>query len=648
MPNIRFLPQDIVISAKPGLPLLDAAARAGILLAADCGGQGVCGRCAVKVAAGRLPGDGGDALSPALREKGYALACQSVCGHDDLVLQTDVSLSGEGQFVETAPPSGVDVLAPPTGAPGGLLPLASLVALRVDKPGIEDGLSDADRLLRALARALPGSSPVFTLEALRGLAAALRQDEGRVTAAVCLRENAGRILAVLPGHAPRPCLGAAVDLGTTTVAVSLADLTQGRILAEKSAYNGQISRGLDVISRINYAARPRRLEELRELALGTINALITDCAREAGRDVRDVYAVSLAGNTVMSHLLLGLAPEHIRLSPYTPTVRVFPALTAREAGLAAHPEAEAVLAPCVGSYVGGDIVAGLLSTGMGKAPGKSLAEGEVELFLDIGTNGELAVGGTDFIMTCACSAGPAFEGGGISCGMPARAGAVERAALSPDGSGLVLSVIGGGKPAGICGSGMISLMAALFRAGILDPAGKFDASAAPPGMRTRIRREGRRAVFVLASREEAAPAAGGEGEELVISETDVENCIRAKAAIYCACDLLLTHIGLGFEDISRFYIAGGFGRFLDIADATTIGLLPDIGREKFLYLGNASLTGARAALFDKKKRRRMLELAESMTYAELMSSPEYMDGYVAALFLPHTDAGRFPSVKTGK
>jgi uncharacterized 2Fe-2S/4Fe-4S cluster protein (DUF4445 family) len=632
MPFVTFLPQNIRVEAASGASLLDAAHEAGAILDAECGGEGVCGKCRVRIVSGPIPPGSADFLPQNLLDAGCILACKAALGDEDLIVETTAASRGQGQFAEDA----VDEAAVPDRALSR--PLAQRFHLAVPPAAPEDGLADADRFAVALGKALPecvGRAPDIPLPVLRTLAQTLRREDGRVSATLALRGENARIIDISPGHDARSLLGAAVDIGTTSVTVSLLDLQSGARLASQSDFNAQISRGLDVISRINYAARPERLEELRRLVLDTINRLVREAAASKGFAPEDIVAAVLAGNTVMSHLVLGLPPEHIRLEPYTPTVREFPTFIAEALGLCMHPRAEIFLSPCVGSYVGGDIVSGLLTTNLA---GDASDPEAMELFLDIGTNGELAVGGADFLMTCACSAGPAFEGGGVSCGMPAGAGAVERISIDPQTGALALSVIGGGAPKGLCGSGMISLIAELFRAGLLDPAGKFDRSGASP----RIRVDGRRAVFTLAEAAESATDA-----PLVVNETDVENLIRAKAAIYCACDLLLTHIGLTFDDVATFSIAGGFGRFLNLEDAVTIGLLPDVDRAKFRFLGNACLTGARLALLSEDRRAKQIELARSMTYAELMTSPEYMDGYTAALFLPHTDGTRFPSVKKG-
>jgi uncharacterized 2Fe-2S/4Fe-4S cluster protein (DUF4445 family) len=337
----------------------------------------------------------------------------------------------------------------------------------------------------------------------------------------------------------------------------------------------------------------------------------------------------LAGNTTMIHLLLGLPPRYIREAPYVPTVNFVPELRAQEIGLKIDPQALVACAPGVGSYVGGDITSGLLCTDL------PINSQDVFLFMDIGTNGEIVIGNADWMVGCACSAGPAFEGSGIKCGMRAAEGALERVAIGDDRETVKYSVIGGGKPAGICGSGLISLLGELFRQEIVDRSGRFFQS---PGEGRIVQHEGRRA-FLLADGEQALY-----GKDLLITEADLENLIRTKAAIYAACSLVLENVGLTWDSIARVYIAGGFGRYIRIADAVFIGMLPDLPLERFRYIGNSSLTGAYIALLSREHRRRLAEIAARITYLDLSSNPQYMDSYIKALFLPHTDLRQFPTV----
>ncbi|MEW5772443.1 MAG: ASKHA domain-containing protein [Thermodesulfobacteriota bacterium] len=618
MPKITFEPRGRSVDVAPGTGLLEAAARAGVRVASECGGKGACGSCLCLAQGGKVAGDSAAFLAPEVVGEGYVLACRALAGEEDTTLRVPEQSSCEsGQFVSEDPTCGEAPAPEPADLPAAVLSLA------VEPPRAGDGRSDLDRVGAALEKA-GEERPAFALSAMRKAAAALRAEEGRISLA--LDRTRGRAFRLRPAGAAGHPVGAAVDLGTTTVAAALVDLATGRTLAADTAYNTQTSRGLDVISRIAWAARPGGLRELTRLARGAVNRLLEGLARRVGLARRDITAVSLSGNTTMTHLLLGLPPEHIRLAPYTPTVFAPDGLDCREAGLFAHPAAPLFLAPAVGSYVGGDIASGLLASGVAEAEGLSL-------FLDLGTNGEAVLGDRDFLLCCACSVGPAFEGGGLSHGMRAAFGAVERVDVDPASGAAEAQTIGGGPALGLCGSGAISLMAGLFRAGWLDPAARLDRSRTSPA----IRIDGRSAEYLL------VPAhASGTERDITVSETDFDNLLRAKAAVYAGCDLLLARAGLEFADLDQVVVAGGFGRFLDVESAAAIGLLPDLPREKLRFAGNASLAGSARCLLSRAAQARRREIAGRMTYLDLSDEPAYMDRFTAALFLPHTEAARFP------
>ncbi len=511
-----------------------------------------------------------------------------------------------------------------------LAPLYRVLRLTVPPASIEEHYSDWKRLTRELARAYPDVPVEADLSVLRALAGAMREQDGEITVALAEQGGVLRVVEVHPGHVELRARGLAIDIGTTTVAAQLVDLNDGRVLATATSYNQQIRRGADVISRIDYARTPERRAELRQLVLDTINGLVADLSRESGVDASDVRAAFIAGNTTMIHLLLALPPRYIRETPYVPTVNPVPVLPAAEVGLAIRPDAVVECAPGVGSYVGGDITAGLLSTDL------LTNHDEVFLFLDIGTNGEIVIGNADWMVGCACSAGPAFEGSGIKCGMRATSGAIEQIELGACGRSVSYKVIGGGKPEGICGSGLICLAGELFRRGVVDAAGHFN----PDNGNPRLVSAGSRSAFVVEFGERTA-----NGEDLLITEADIENLIRTKAAIYAACSLVLENVGLGWNAIGRVYIAGGFGRYIRVSEAVLIGMLPDLPHGRFTYIGNSALTGAYIALLSREHRAKLAETASRMTYLDLSSDARYMDSYVKAMFLPHTELAQFPSVE---
>lgn len=630
MPLVTFHPGGKSIEVPSGTALLDAIRQASIGIDASCGGQGNCGKCLVRIEAGEIGSEHWELLSASQEAQGFVLACKSTILEAPVIVEIpEQSLKSGGQFIDETDVTCINqqdlfpnerILDPPVWK----------YFLDVPKPQLQDGLSDLDRLIRAIQNRCGKKEVDVPLSIIRQVAETLRADDGKVTATVVEKAHRICVVALESGDRTSRQFGIAIDIGTTTVAVQLVDLKSPRILAVRTAYNDQIDCGLDVISRINYARRPERLVELRAKALSTINGLVKAVCQACEVDPREVMSAVAAGNTTMIHLLLGLGPEYIRLEPYTPTVMQSLNLSARAIGIEISPESMVYISPAVGSYVGGDITSGLLCTGIASGSEK------VNLFIDIGTNGELVIGNQEFLLACACSAGPAFEGGGIECGMRAARGAIDKVNIDP-GSGIATyQTIGNLKPAGICGSGMISLLADLFLTGWIDPAGKLDRHRESAA----IRIEGRQARFVIVSAEDSAS-----DRPIMISEPDIENIIRAKAAIYAACSLMLEQVELDFAHLDKIFIGGGFGRFLDIEKAVIIGLIPDLPRDRYQYLGNSSLMGACKALVSRQSRELQLELCQRMTYLELNTNPAYMDQYTGALFLPHTDIQRFPSVK---
>jgi len=681
MPVITFIPANRSIDVAVGTSLLDAAALVGVAISAPCGGEGVCGECRVRVTGGEVERLQRGGLSPEEVTEGWALACSSRVLADATIALAPQQAAGTAQIVTNGRQAGEEDTGTPATA-GELRrgdaetrrplsePPAVKCLLRVPPPELGQGLCDYERLAKALSDAGGPEQAAVDLDALRQLAGALRERNGEVTLTVTQEDT--EILRIEPGDTTDRQFGLAVDVGTTTCAVSLVDLARNRLLGTAADYNGQLARGADIISRINYARTPERLEEMRRLVLDTLNRLIVGLCEQHGCRPGEIANVVVAGNTTMTHLLLGLAPEYIRLEPYTPTVNQPQRLRAVEVGFDVHPAACVLVAPSVGSYVGGDITAGLLRTalaGPGKEDAETVAEatklrhgdtetGEhgdagmgldrtsprphseaVRLFLDIGTNGEIVVGTGEWLMACAASAGPAFEGGGVSCGMRAMRGAIERVAIDPDTGIPSIAVVGGGWPRGVCGSGMIDLLAELWMAGLLDPSGKLHPGRG--GGRIRPAEGSTRNLEYVVVPAEASET----GKAITLDERDIQNLLRTKAAVYAAGALMLRSVGLDLDAVAEVYVAGGFGRYLDLRKAILIGLLPDLPLDRFTYLGNSSLAGAQMMLCSATARRRVLDVARRITYLDLNADPAYMNEYTAALFLPHTDIERFPTVK---
>jgi uncharacterized 2Fe-2S/4Fe-4S cluster protein (DUF4445 family) len=608
--SVTFQPLNKTITIPEGTLISDAAVMAEIAtLHLPCGARGTCGKCAVQVKKTSDP----DAL------KRQVLACTTRI-YADITVWIEARTASEGCIVANAEQEEQLFKNAP------LSPLCRKILIRTPKPGIEDNYADFELLEKEIIRQTSATAIRCSREVLISIGRSVREQDGLVTVTIAGDEERAEVIAIDAGDTFANQYGIACDLGTTTVSVRLLDMTIGHPIAWASDYNGQLSRGADVISRIEYGRTPARLEELRSLALGTINKLVEKTCGDAGRSPRDISCMTIAGNSTMTHLALGLDPRWLREHPYVPTVKRLPVLSAQECGLCINPSGAILFSPLVGSYVGGDITAGLLCTGMIRE------SNALTLFIDIGTNGEIVIGADEFLLTAACSAGPAFEGSGIRCGMRAATGAIDSFTIEDGGATVDWSVIGDAKPAGICGSGLISLLGELLKAGCIDRTGKFT-DTIPPGRR--ITGDGAATMLLVPAKETA------NGRDIAVSEADLDNLIRTKAAIYAACDLMLSNAGLSFADVQKVLIAGGFGRFIDLDDAIRIGLLPDLDRSKFSYLGNTSLAGATLALLSETRRNELHALPGKMTYVELSNDPRYMEAYVAALFLPHTDVKRF-------
>lgn len=619
--KVRFLPFDTSISVSGGKSLLDAIKESHFPIKTSCGGKGTCGECVVQIISGNCIRKSSAALPDQLVSLGYALACQTkVTNNITLHLPQfqELSIRSITDFkdFDKQKISGFYEIDPPV----------KKIDLQVSAPTLENNYSDLKRLERDLQKKFHLSKINCEYSILKELAQAIREEQGRTSVILIKSPEQNTIVKVAPQRLEKRIYGIACDVGTSTVALHLIDLESGKILETASSLNQQIKCGDDIISRINYAQKPDQLEELHTLIIGTINILIEKAAQIAKISSSDIYYASFSGNTTMTHLLLNINPRYIREEPYVPTVSQIPEIASKNLKIRMNEEGRIRFAPAVGSYVGGDITAGLLCTPMFKDAEK------ISLFIDAGTNGELVVGNRDWLMTCACSAGPAFEGSGIKCGMPAVQGAVESVKMKKDGKYL-LKIINGTKPKGLCGSGLIDLLAELFIHGSIDRNGKFK------NTERIVNTEEGKGILI----EEGKNCYWG--KDLVLTENDISNLLRTKGAIFSACSLLLKKVGLVFNEIDSFYIAGGFGLRLNIENAIRIGLLPDLDRKKFHYLGNSSLLGAYLLLLSDKNKDMANEIAEKMTYIELNTEPSYMNEFTGALFLPHTDIKLFPSVE---
>jgi uncharacterized 2Fe-2S/4Fe-4S cluster protein (DUF4445 family) len=630
--TLQFVTADdetVSVQVPRGTTLSDAALEAGIELNIPCGGQGRCGRCAVIVESGAVRRRSTLRLSAADVQAGYALACQTVVEGDARVrVPPQEKIERLLETDKTAAKITVPFAYDPA-----LYQSIRRECLFIDPPTLADNTDDMSRLRRVLAQEKGIGDVRAGLPVLQRLSDALRTDHWQVTAVIetdtwDMPNGPPRLVDVLPGDRCDENWGLAIDIGTTSNVVYLVNLINGDVVQQAADYNGQIRRGEDVISRIIYASKGDGLQEMQELVVGTLNKLIARVCRQQGIESSEVHKATVAGNSTMIHLFLALPPQSIRLEPYITTVNRVPSVRAVEIGLNINPEATVDCLPGVASYVGADITAGVVSSGM-------LAVEDVTLFIDIGTNGEMVLGDGSWLITCACSAGPAFEGAGMAHGMRATRGAIEAVWINGQTVEPAYRVIGAGKPRGICGSGLITLLAEMFITGVIDKSGNLNHTLDTP----RIRSGEHGDEYVIAWGHETA-----HGDDIVITRPDVDNLLRAKAAIYAGFASLAQSVGIDLDDISQAFIGGAFGQYLDIEKAIQIGLLPDMPWEKFHFLGNTSIKGAYMALLNRDMRAEIDAAASKMTYLELSADNTYYDHFTSALFLPHTDIERFPSV----
>ncbi|MDR3277837.1 MAG: ASKHA domain-containing protein [Oscillospiraceae bacterium] len=623
---------EVEIFAAHGENLLELARKANVAIDAPCSGNGSCGKCRVRLIEGAVYSAITRHINDYEYYNGWRLACLSKVSGNAKISVPDIASAYKSRMrvTDLSSPLEMSIFDEMRAAMSETgLTLGNgyrTLSVELPIPSLDDTMPDNERLIRAVA-GVTGRFVTIRYSLLKKLPDVLRENNFRVNCLVFDSGRAVRILDVLAPENFRPICGLAVDIGTTTVSALLVDLETGRIIAKGSSGNGQIRYGADVINRIIEQRKPGGVERLRyavvhESLLPIIHRMCDDTGIEPG----SIGCVTLAANTTMNHLLLGVNANDLRMEPYIPAFFAIPPVFTREVGIDLAPGAVMSIAPNIGSYVGGDITAGTLASMIWASP-------ELSLLVDLGTNGELVLGNNEFLMACACSAGPAFEGGDIRCGMRATDGAIDDCKI--DGAALepALSVIGGGQPVGLCGSGIIDVIAELFRTGTINGKGKFI-------------RTGRRVIYdefdtgryVIAFEDESAT-----GREISINETDIDNFIRTKGAIFSAIMSLIGPLGFTPDNIERVLVAGGIGSGINVKNAIRIGMFPDLPEDRFRYIGNSSLSGAYAALVSDSAAKKLKELAKSITYVELSTQAGYMDDFVAACFLPHTDASLFPS-----
>ncbi|UCD55646.1 MAG: DUF4445 domain-containing protein [Candidatus Omnitrophota bacterium] len=641
--KVVFKPAGKSVEVKKGAGLLSAAVSCGVYINSSCGGEGVCGRCKVIIKKGKFRTEPTGRISYKERKKGYVLACLTTV-EDNLEVfvpresRLDLSKIKKGEarlhrlkgiYSETVEVDrGKPIISEEVFKHS---PIATKVYLELPPPTLEDTVSDYERLTRDIKKKYDVPIMQTGLRNIRKLGSVLRHSDWKVTVTLGKRNETTELVIIEPGDSSGENYGIAFDIGTTTVTGQLINLNTKEILGTKATYNKQIAFGDDVITRIVFAREESGLERLHHAVIDNMNSIIQELTEEHNIPLDQVTGIMCAGNTTMIHLLLRVDPTHIRREPYVSTANFVPVVRSAEAGIKVHPRALLACIPGVSTYVGGDIVAGSVACGINN-------EKRLTLLIDVGTNGEIVLGNKEWMACCSASAGPAFEGSGVSCGMRAVKGAIEKVEingrLEPK-----IKTIDGGKPMGICGSGYIDLISEMFKRGIVNRDGKINQDL----KNKRIRKSERELEYVVVFKNKARS-----NYDIVIKESDIENIKRSKGAIFSAASILAKKFDLTFDDIERIYIAGGFGTYINIENAVTIGLLPDVDRKKFKFVGNSSLIGAREILLSYDTMKKAEEIARKMTYIELSKDPAYMDEYMSSLFFPHTNLEKFPSVKKAR
>jgi uncharacterized 2Fe-2S/4Fe-4S cluster protein (DUF4445 family) len=644
--KVTFLPDQKEVEVEEGVTLFRAAEQAGVYLNSLCGGEGVCGKCRVQITKGKAKADKHSIafLSREEIQNGYVLACQTQVKDDlEVVIPpesrleeeqilTGAHLKEQDTWRGTCPitysePDWVSLHKRPHDPASLFEPLVSKVYLELPEPSIDDNIADTARIVRELRKKLKYSFYETPLPSLQNLSTKLRRQGWKITVTVARHSDVGRILQIEAGDTADRNYGVALDVGTTTVVIQLVHLKTGQVIGVEGSHNLQARYGEDVLSRIAFVCGKGSMEVLQQAVVKNINNLVQTLAQVKSIDVEDITSIVAAGNTTMSHLLLGLAPCSIRDDPYVPTVDLYPQILAKELGININPQGVLQVMPSVASYVGGDTVAGVLACGLADRP-------ETTCLIDVGTNGEIVIGNNEWMLSCSASAGPAFEGGDTKCGMRATRGAIQKVEIN--NGRLVYETIGKAKPRGICGSGLIDVIYELARNSILDIDGRFRLSIQDK----RIIEENGEREYIVAFPEETET-----GQALVITQTDIDNIIRSKGAIFAAIKSLIDYAGLTFSQLNKIHVAGGFGNYLNIDKAVGIGLLPDIPRERIEFIGNSSLMGARMALVSSYAFEKAISISQSMTNVELSHFAPFGDEYMAALYLPHIDRELlFPSV----
>ncbi|MEI8330085.1 MAG: ASKHA domain-containing protein [Methanomicrobiales archaeon] len=623
MRTVTFLPSYRKIEIARGSTIMDAAQRAGLNMNVVCGGQGKCGKCIVYIQSGKTTFDRqkyGRFFTEDEQSRGACLACETSIESDVQVFVPVSTLIQEQKILINGQETAIE-----------FHPSVRKYYVELQPPSLSDPSPDLSRLLWGIQKkGGPTAEKMYVpLEVLREIPAIMRHSEWKSTGTIALVPGGYRLVDLQENDTSKRLYGAAVDLGSTTIVVYLWDLVSGKVAGVASNYNRQISCGEDILARVNFA-RKNGLAKLQTLATESINLAITTASNTAGIDREDIYEVVVAGNTVMTHMLLGIDPAYMIAEPYVPVVRRALSVATGRIGIACNKNGGLFVFPAVSDFIGGDVIADILACGMSEKQ-------EISLLIDIGTNFEVVLGNSEWMFSCAGAAGPALEGGEVLFGMRANPGAIEKITVEPGTLTPAFSTINGKKPRGICGSGLIDLLAELLSTCVIDRTGCINTGIE----NSRIRTAGHFPEYVVAWANETDI-----GKDIVITEKDIKNLIMSKASVHAACQTLMKQAGITRSEITTIYFAGAFGNYINKNNATIIGLIPEININQIINIGNGAVTGANIALINRRKRKNLDEIAYRIAYIELNAESSFMDEYTSSTFLPHTDLTIFPRVQT--
>jgi len=627
--KVIFYPEEKVVEVNKGTSLWEAAKQAGVYINSVCGGDGICGKCRLILKEGAVETESTTLLTREEVKKGYLLACQTRAKGNVVIEIPPESREEKRKILVDKDAERFRALYPSLEEKVRFKyePLVQKMYLTLSPPTLQNNLPDHVRLYRYIRRKKKIPVMQSGLKVIRSLSEVLRKNRWKVTATLGIRGETVEVIQVEGGNTTEKNYAVVVDVGTSTVVAHLLNLNTSETVDAEATYNSQIVYGEEVTRRIIYAEQ-NGSDKLKESIVRDINNLITALVTKNKVRLSDIMAILCAGNTAMIHFLLGLDPSQIRKEPYIPVCISPPPIRAAEIGIKINPRGLLYCLPSIAGWVGADITAGILATGLYQAE-------DLTMLIDIGTNGEIVIGNKDWMVCCSASAGPAFEGSGVKCGMRAAEGAIERVSINKKKE-ISYTTIGNSRPRGICGSGLIDLVVELFMAGFIDRSGRLGFSKDK-----RIREKDGEIEFVLVPAKQS-----GTEEDIVITQPDIDNLMRAKAAIFAAVNILVDSLNLEFEDIKRIYLAGGFGNYLNKKKALILGLIPDLSLERIQFVGNTSIIGAKMAMLSREALDACYEISGKMTYYDLITHPNYMDEFMSAKFLPHTDLRKFPHIFT--